>query len=504
MDRDSALFEGFDPAQDAVWMAEVVGEATHVWSHKLRLAFFFSAMRHFREVVEASGRRVLYTRMEVDGSRDRGASLAEVLDLDLTGTGASRLVVVRPGDYRVLDQLIDLAQVRGVPLEIREDSHFYDLPEGFRDWAAGRKTLVLETYYREMRRRHGILLETNGKPVGGEWNYDGDNRESFGRKGPPADLPQVMPIEPDAVTREVIEMVNRRFADHPGHLECFDLPVSRNDALKWLNQFIDERLPHFGDFQDALWSGQRFLYHSRLSALLNVKLLHPREVVAAVVAAWEAGRAPLNSVEGFVRQVIGWREYVRGIYWLRMPDYLDLNFLEAKADLPSFFWDGKTEMACLADAMENVLNHGYAHHIQRLMVLGLFAQLFGVRPRAFHEWHLAMYLDAIDWVSAPNTIGMSHYADGGVVGTKPYCASGNYINRMSNHCAGCRFDPGKSVGEDACPFTTLYWAFLDRNRGKLKGNQRMAFQMKNLERKNEDEMAGIRARAREVREVLQG
>jgi deoxyribodipyrimidine photolyase-related protein len=295
--------------------------------------------------------------------------------------------------------------------------------------------------------------------------------------------------------------VQERWPDHPGTLEGFAEAVTPEQAREALADFIRERLPSFGDHQDALWEGEPFLYHSRLSAALNLKLLDPRDCIEAAEDAWRAGEAPLNAVEGFVRQILGWREYVRGIYWHFMPDYASRNALECDdVDVPGFYWTGETRMACVADALRNVLEHGYAHHIQRLMVLGLFAQLLGVHPYRFHEWHMALYLDAVDWVSLPNTLGMSQYGDGGLVGTKPYCASGRYIQRMGNHCGGCRYDPGTAVGEEACPFTTLYWDFLARHRERLDGNRRMKFQLANLDRKDPDELSRIQERAR----TLQG
>jgi deoxyribodipyrimidine photolyase-related protein len=341
----------------------------------------------------------------------------------------------------------------------------------------------MEYFYREMRRRHGVLLEPDGGPVGGEWNYDAENRGSFGREGPQAvGLPAPLAFPPDAITRDAIREVTGRFRDHPGSLEYFDWPVSREAALRALGDFVQHRLPRFGEFQDAMWTGEPWLFHARISAALNLKLLDPREVVAAAEAAWRGGQVPLAAAEGFIRQVLGWREYVRGVYWLHMPGYLDRNALDARAPLPRFYWTGDTEMACLREAIGQTLRLGYAHHIQRLMVTGLFALLLGVDPREVHRWYLAVYVDAVEWVELPNTLGMSQYADGGVMASKPYVASGKYIQRMSNHCAGCRYDPAVSTGARACPFTTLYWDFLMRHEAALSANPRMVMQLRNLAR----------------------
>ena len=503
LDHNSSVLDDFDKGQDAVWMAECAEENTHVWCHKLRIAFFLSAMRHFRDELKENGRRVVYHALEADGRRDSGRSFSDILATTVRENRPEKLVVVHPGDYRVLASLRDTAEGLDIDLEVRSDNHFYDTIEGFANWADGRKTLVLETYYRQMRKRHNLLLDDDGDPEGGEWNFDKENRDTFGKSGPPGNIKAPRRFSPDKTTRTVLDIVESRFPDHPGSLEHFDLPVTRTGALAWLREFIDQRLPDFGRFQDAMWTDEHFAYHSRLSCLLNVKLLNPRECVDKAIAAYHQGSAPINSVEGFVRQILGWREYVRGIYWLNMPGYLEKNFFDADADLPSFFWDGETDMACVRDAMHNVLKHGYAHHIQRLMVLGLFAQIYGAHPRKFHDWHIAMYIDAIDWVSAPNTIGMSQFGDGGIVGSKPYCASGNYIDRMSNYCRNCRYQPKEAIGEHACPFTTLYWDFLGRNYDLIKNNQRMAFQIKNYEKKNHGQLEEISDRATDLRRQWQ-
>ncbi len=301
-------------------------------------------------------------------------------------------------------------------------------------------------------------------------------------------------------TREVIDLVAQRFEAHPGSLAHFNWPTTPGQAERALAAFVEHRLPSFGRYQDALWTDEPFLYHSLLSSSLNLKLLNPAQVVQAAEDAYHAGHAPLASVEGFIRQILGWREYVRGIYWHHMPEYADRNALDANAPLPDFYWTAETEMQCLAQAIGQTLKHGYAHHIQRLMVTGLFALLLGVEPRQVHEWYLAVYVDAVEWVELPNTLGMSQFGDGGVMASKPYCASGNYINRMSNYCSGCQYNPANATGEDACPFTTLYWDFLDRNKRRLKSNTRMKLQLANLVRKSDEELMQIRSKAQQLRE----
>ncbi|MFH1499544.1 MAG: cryptochrome/photolyase family protein [Verrucomicrobiota bacterium] len=496
LDAASSAFDGFDPAHDAVWMAEVAEESRHVVSTRARTAVFLAAMRHFREHLRAGGATVHYTELD---DADNTHSLAGELTRAAGRLRPAGLVVTEPGEWRVWQALEAAAESLGLPLTMRVDRHFLCTLEQFRRHALGRKQLRMEFFYREMRRRHRVLLDDDDEPVGGQWNFDHDNRGAFGRSGP-GEVPPPMSFPPDAITREVLALVDRFFADHPGSTNDFDWPLTPEDARRALADFVAHRLADFGRYQDAMWTAEPWLYHSRLSAAMNLKLLDPREVIAAVEAAWRSGRVELAAAEGFIRQILGWREYVRGVYWLKMPDYAGLNALGADQPLPGFYWTGDTEMACLRDVIGQTLRQGYAHHIQRLMVTGLYGLLLGVRPAEIDAWYLGVYVDAVEWVELPNTHGMSQYADGGVMASKPYAATGKYIQRMSNHCAGCRFDPAKRVGEQACPFTTLYWDFLIRHEELLAANQRMALQVKNVARLSPDETAAIQARAAEIRQ----
>jgi len=492
--RLSAL-DGFSTEEDCIAMAELDDEATRPWCHKTRLAFFFSAMRHFRDQVQALGYRLEYHALTATPSRDKFRNFEQFFAASLKSLQPQRVIVTEPGDWLVLQTLEQVCAREGVLLEVRPDRHFYCTLQQFREWSQGKKSMLLEHFYRWMRKQHQVLLDEHGKPEGGDWNYDKDNRRNFGKAGPGPTVP-LRRFAPDGLTQQVIDLVEQRFAGHPGQTAAFDYPVTPADAHLATIDFVENRLPHFGDYQDAMWTDTDFLNHSRLSAVLNVHLIDPQAVVAAAIAAYEAGHAPLNAVEGFVRQIIGWREFVRGIYWTQMPAYIEKNALKCtERDVPQAYWDGKSDMNCIQQAMQPVLQHAYAHHIQRLMVLGLYAQLLGVHPRKFHDWHMAMYADAIDWVSLPNTLGMSQYGDGGVVGTKPYCASGNYIDRMSNYCRGCRYDPKSAVGERACPVTIMYWDFLSRHEERFAKNGRMLFQIKNLQKKSADELRQIRAGA---------
>ena len=491
LDGHSAVWDGFDPTCDAVWMAEVREESTHVWSHKARTALFLSAMRHFAQELRRRGLTVHYGTLG-----QTAPSLAEQLQRDLKKLRPQRILMVQPGDFRVAESLAAFAP------EVRPDRHFYADPAEFAEFARGRKQLRLEYWYRHLRKKHQVLMDGE-EPAGGQWNYDADNRGSF-PKGGPGRLPEPLSFAPDELTQTVFAEVQKHFPDHPGSLQHFDWPVTRTQALAALDDFVRHRLAEFGTYQDAMWTDRVFLYHSRLSAALNLKLLNPREVVEAAEAAYRAGQVPLASAEGFIRQILGWREYVRGLYWHFMPDYAQANALEAHEPLPDFYWTGQTDMNCLRHTITQTLEYGYAHHIQRLMVTGLYAMLLGVEPRAIHEWYLAVYVDAVEWVELPNVLGMSQYADGGVMASKPYAASGKYIERMSNYCQGCRYRPGEATGAGACPFTTLYWDFLLRHRERLRSNNRMTMQLRNLERLDTAERQAIQVQARQHRLQMRG
>lgn len=495
LDEGSAVFERFDPQLDRVWMCESPAEADYVWSHKARIALFLSAMRHFRDRLRGRGWTVRYL---ATGEHDH-PTLATALSADLAQLKPAEVVMVRAGEWRLAQDFAAATAGAEVPLRLVADRHFLIDDEGFSQWMQGRKQPRLEHFYRWMRQRTGLLMEGQ-EPAGGEWNYDQENRNAFPKEGPSA--PARLRFPPDALTSEVLQSVADRYRDHPGDLSAFDWPVTREEALEALDHFVTQRLPGFGQWQDAMWVGESWLWHSHLSAALNLKLLHPREVCEAAERAWRAGEAPIASVEGFVRQVLGWREYVRGIYWWRMPAYLDDNALQAEFPLPKFYWTGQTDYACLADAIGQTLRYGYAHHIQRLMVTGLFALLLGVRPKQVHEWYLAMYVDAVEWVELPNSIGMSQFADGGFLGSKPYIASGKYLQRMSNACSHCRYDPSLATGPRACPFTTLYWDFLDRHEPRFAAHPRLKPQILNLRRKRADEREAIRREASLLRERL--
>ena len=478
----------FNAQTDVVLMVEVIEEVTYVKHHKRKVAFLFSAMRHFAEALRANGAVVDYVRL--DDPENRGSFSGEVARAAARHE-PDRLVVTEPGEYRVLQAMRDWQNELGIPVEIRGDDRFLCPPEIFADWAEGRKQLRMDFFYREMRRRHDVLMEA-GDPVGGKWNYDADNRE-------PPDLSLVVPkplnFPADEITSEVLALVGARCADHFGDLSDFGFAVTRDQALEVLDHFITERLPLFGTYQDAMIEDEPWMYHSHIGFYLNAGLILPIEAIRAAEAAWATGHAPLNAVEGFIRQILGWREFVRGIYWLKMPDYASMNFLEAERALPSFYWTGDTGMNCMKQSIDQTRRYAYAHHIQRLMVLGNFALLAGLDPRLVNEWYLVVYADAYEWVELPNVSGMVLFADGGYLASKPYAAGGAYISRMSNYCANCSYKVTRKTGEGACPFNYLYWDFLIRNRERLGGNARLGMMYKSLDRMAPERVETIRGDA---------
>jgi deoxyribodipyrimidine photolyase-related protein len=477
---------GFDPARDMVLMVEVRAEAIYVNKHKQKIAFVLAAMRHFAAALRRAGLPLDY--VEFEDPANAGDFTGEMVRA-VARHHPERIVVTEPGEWRVLEIMRSWSEWLGLEVEMRGDDRFLCSRERFARWAGDRKGFRMEQFYREMRRETGLLME-GGKPVGGRWNFDAENRKP---------LPRGAKV--DETTRDVLNLVARHFGSHFGDLEPFGWAVTREDALEALAHFVADCLPNFGDYQDAMKTGQPFLYHAALSPYLNVGLLTAAEVCDAAVAAWRAGKAPIGEVEGFVRQIIGWREYVRGLYFHLMPGYADSNHLDAQRPLPWFYWSGDTGMHCVAETVRNTRQHAYAHHIQRLMVTGNFALLAGIRPREVEAWYLGVYADAFEWVELPNVHGMALFADGGLLASKPYAASGAYIDRMSDYCASCRYDPKVKSGPYACPFNLLYWNFLIDNRGALGRNQRLAMAYRNLDRMPE---ARVRTIRREAQAFLAG
>ena len=475
----------YDPDTDVILMCEAWEEITYVKHHKKKIAFLLSAMRHFAALLKHKNYNVKYIKL--DNTKNTKSFKGEVKRL-LQKQIFKRIIVTHPSEYRVLEDVKCWEKELNIHVEIRQDNRFLCSTSDFSLWAKDRKQLRMEFFYREMRKKNDILMQDNN-PIGGQWNYDTENRK------PPKDglkipLPYIGKI--DDITQEVMSLVSQRFEDHFGDLEPFYFAVTRADALQVLDQFIEQRLNHFGDYQDAMIQGEAWMYHSHISFYLNCGLLLPLECIHAAEEAYKNGTAPINSVEGFIRQIIGWREYVRGIYWLKMPKYSDENFLDAKRSLPDFYWTGNTKMNCLSQTILETKQNSYAHHIQRLMVLGNFALLAGINPKEVNEWFLVVYADAYEWVELPNVSGMILFADGGYLASKPYAAGGSYINKMSNYCKNCSYKVTKKNGIDACPFNYLYWNFLDHNRVKLAGNQRISMMYKVFDRMDTEKQATIR------------
>ena len=484
LSHDLASLRDLNCKSDIVLMVEVLKEASYVPHHPKKIAFIFSAMRHFADELRAKGVLVDYVRLDDPANRgDFAGELARAI----VRHPADRVIVTEPGEHRVLADMESWSASIGVPVEIRSDTRFFCTRQRFAAWADGRKQLRMEFFYREMRREAGLLM-TGQEPVGGAWNFDAENRKRLpsGVKPPTAHATPV-----DAITAEVLTLVSDRFPDNFGTLDGFCFAVTSADAEAAFDQFVSFALPSFGDYQDAMRQGDPTLYHAVIGLYLNIGLLDPRRVCRRAESEYLAGHVPLNSAEGFIRQILGWREFVRGIYWLKGPSYGLSNFLNAKRPLPAFYWTGQTDLNCLAQTIEQTRELAYAHHIQRLMVTGNFALLAGVSPRDVAEWYLAVYADAFEWVELPNVHGMALHADGGILGSKPYAASGQYIDRMSDYCAKCRYDVKLKNGPDACPFNYLYWHFLVENQDKLANNPRLAMPYRTLAKMTPEKRAAV-------------
>jgi len=473
-----------DKAEDIVLMAELRSETGYVKHHKKKIAFLFSAMRHFAEELKMAGWQVDYRRFDDPAACQTFTDTAQQA---VAAHKPDQLIVTKPGEYRLLQEMSSWQNSLSCGVSLCEDDRFFASTDEFAGWAEGRKQLRMEYFYREMRRKTGLLMEGD-QPVGGQWNYDAENRK------PPKEglvVPPPTRFAADDITTEVLTLVEAEFPDHFGDLLPFDFAVTSAQARHVLDEFIAQRLPQFGSYQDAMVADEPFMFHAHIGFYLNCGLLSPQEAVTAAEQAYFSGAAPLNAVEGFIRQILGWREYVRGLYWLKMPDYKQANHLNATRPLPSFFWTADTDMRCLQICVRDTRKYAYAHHIQRLMVLGNFALLAGLHPDEVNDWYLIVYADAYEWVELPNVSGMVLYADGGLLASKPYAAGGAYIDRMSDYCSSCRFKVKQKNGPDACPFNYLYWDFLIRHRDKLNKNPRLGMIYRTLDKMAEDKQQTI-------------
>jgi deoxyribodipyrimidine photolyase-related protein len=489
LDLQNAALKRFRRETDEIIMIESANEAQYVWSHKAKIALFLSAMRHFAKSLKDQKYPLTYIQ-------ESSLSIVEVLREQILQKKISHLVCIEPGEWRLKKSIEALAAELKIELEILEDEHFYCSPQEFKKWVADKKEIRLEYFYRLMRKTHNILMDKDGNPEGGQWNFDQDNRKPYPKKGPGLiDAPKS--FEPDEITQAVFGFVEKIYKDHPGSLESFNWAVTREQALEALQYFVEYRLRNFGMYQDAMWTDTPFGWHSMISSALNLKLLNPREVISEVLLAWKKDTSlELSSIEGFIRQILGWREFVRGMYYLDMPQMAQDNFYEHQRALPKWYWTGQTQMACMQDAVGQTLKYGYAHHIQRLMVTGNFALLAEILPSQVCDWYLAVYVDAIEWVELPNTAGMALFANGGRFTSKPYIASGAYIKRMSNYCGTCKYKPDVRFGESACPVTTLYWNFLIKHRTQFESSPRTRLMTANLKRISDPDQLAIQEHAK--------
>lgn len=478
---------------DVILLAEVQQEASYVQHHSHKLVLIFSAMRHFAQTLQQLGHQVLYLKF---GEAPTVTSLTDAVAYALKQhPELTELLITECGEYRLEQEIARWQQQFDRPLQQLIDDRFLCTREQFAHWAKDRQQFRMEYFYREMRRFTRLLMTDQQQPEGGKWNYDKANRKAC-----PPDLEQVPPLqfEPDAITQDVIALVAEKFPNNMGDAHQFRLAVTGKEARLAFLHFVEKQLAQFGDYQDAMLLDQPFLFHSICSFYLNIGLLDVRWMCLKVEQAYKDGQVPLNAAEGFIRQLIGWREFVRGLYWLLMPEYQQRNTLGASRPLPQYYWNGDTQMRCMQQALKSTIDHAYSHHIHRLMVTGNFALLAGLAPEEVTDWYLAVYADAFEWVELPNTLGMALFADDGVLASKPYAASGKYIKRMSNYCQHCPYQVDKAHGDKACPFNSLYWDFLARNETKLGGNARLQLAYRQWHNKSEQEQDAILRRARQV------
>lgn len=494
-DQLDPMHPWYECVQDDVLyvMMEMRQETDYVLHHAQKIIAIFAGMREFARQLINAGHQVCY--LKIDDTRNLQTLIAN-LEAVLAQSGAQRFEWQAPDEYR-LDQQLDHwfaeSELQGGKIT---SAHFMSNRLEARKLFEGKKQWRMETFYRQMRQKHGVLLEPDGNPVGGQWNFDADNRKPW--RGNPSEPDDPRPKHNHSALWRTIQSAGVTSFGEPC-ADHFRWPLNRAEALQQMQHFMSRVLPFFGDFQDAMSAQATRLFHSQLSFALNVKMLNPREVIAAAESQWRNGHAPLPAVEGFIRQILGWREYIRGVYWAHMPGYDENNALQHTQPLPEWFWTGKTGMHCMANSIGNSLQSAHAHHIQRLMVIGNFALLAGLDPKQLHQWYLGIYIDAFEWVELPNTLGMSQYADGGLLASKPYAASAAYIHKMSDYCKGCQYQRSERIGDKACPFNALYWDFHLRHEKRLSRNPRIGMVYRNLARMGTEEITAIQQQAAHIK-----
>ena len=486
LSHNISSLENISKTEDVILMTEVMEETTYVPHHKKKLIFILSAMRHFSEELQNKGYKVEYAKL--DDVENSGSFDGEIKRFK-ERYNPKKIILTEPSEYRVFEKIKSWPNDLNIEIEVRKDKRFLSDKDEFKNYSKGKKQLIMEYFYRLQREKTGLLMKDSKNPIGNKWNYDSENRNSIASN---VKLPPILKFKPDKITEEVINLIEKNFSNNFGESENFFYATTNSEAEEFFKDFLDYRLPNFGEYQDAMREDLDFGFHSIISFYINIGLLDPHECCKKVEESYHKGKCELNSAEGFIRQIIGWREFIRGVYWHFMPEYKDKNFLDAKNKLPSFYWDEtKTEMNCISQVVKQTRKNAYSHHIQRLMVTGNFAMLAGIDPKDINEWYMAVYADAFEWVELPNTNGMAIYADGGIVGSKPYAASGKYINRMSNFCKKCKYNPNNNIEEDACPFNYLYWNFIIKHQSKFKDNTRMKFPYMNLKKKSQQEIEKI-------------
>ena len=489
LNREHSWFERIDA--DVVYvMAEMRQETDYVRHHIQKVIAFFLAMRNFANALAEKGHTVLYFKIN---DADNPQYINKLIPNLIEKYKIEKFEYLLPDEYRLDQQIQQLCDSLSIPFTAQDTEHFYTTRYEQREFFSGKKQRIMENFYRMMRAKHEVLMEQS-LPLGGQWNFDQENRKKW--KGKP-NIPPPLNLKRN-VEKIRQEIVNAGIATIGSvDSENFNWPISREEGLSLLDYFCEHLLVHFGDYQDAMDPNEPYLFHSRLSFALNSKMLSPREVNDKVIEYYNSHKEDIHisQVEGFVRQILGWREYMRGIYWEYMPDYAKMNSLGHERPLPDFYWTGDTQMNCLKHAIGQSLTEAYAHHIQRLMVTGNFALLYQCQPDYVDTWYLGVYIDAIEWVELPNTRGMSQFADGGIVATKPYVSSANYIQKMSNYCSDCQYSPKEALGEKGCPFNALYWNFLVTHREKLASNRRMSMMYRILDKKDPQQVQALVDRA---------
>jgi len=462
LSKNNLVYENIDE-EDSLLFFEPMSSFYELPHHKQKLIYLITSLRKYIPTIRHE--RVIHEKVT-----ENHQGLSKTLKRIFSEQQFEKLYVTKPSDYQTLKELMFFCQSNSIILNVLEDTKFVSNEEDFDLWSKGKKSLIQEYFYRWIRKKHSVLMD-EGKPEGGKWNLDKENRK--GASALKEIIPDRKPIKTDELTIGVMVEVDKIFNKSFGDFENFNWATTHKEAWNQMLEFFDTYFKNYGSFQDAMKSNEPFMFHSLLSAYLNSGLLDPMDCIEEAECRYRNNEAPLNSTEGFIRQIIGWREFIRGIYWSNMPHYKELNFFNNTNKLPSFFWDGDTKMHCIADVVSTTKKNAYAHHIQRLMVTGNFAMLSGISPNDICDWYLSVYIDAYEWVELPNTLGMATFSDGGVVGSKPYAASGKYINRMSNYCSSCEYNPKNTIEDDSCPFNYLYWNFLMKNQGLLSKNPRM-------------------------------